>query len=597
MAEDPETERLRMAVDVAGLGLWRFDVVDRTLEWDARTKALYGLPPDAETTVETFQTGLHPDDRDSVIALLDEALKDRARDRFELEHRTVGPDGAVRWVLGHGRVVRDDTGRALALFGTSRDVTDRKEVELALAESERRFDLAARAHGIGVFDWSVKTGRLVWSEQEQRLFGLEPGAFGGTIEAWSARVHPDDLAVTRERLGDAMAAGDDTVDFAFRVVRPDGEVRQIEGSARILYDAAGEAEQMIGVNIDVTDRRRAEDALRDSEARLRTLSDNLPSAMIYQIAVPEDGLDRRFLYVSGRCEELNGVPASAVIEDAAALYGLIAPEERERVGAIEARCTVDLTPFDVECRFVLADGRSRWFRLISAPRRMPGGGTIWDGLQIDVTDQRQAEQRRRLLTDELNHRVKNTLAIVQALSVQTFREDTSSAEARARFESRLGALSTAHDLLTEENWEGASLQQVVQSALSGPFAPERADRLVIEGPDHRLTPKTAVSLAMALHELGANASKHGAWSGPEGRVRVGWTLAFVPDGRRIELRWEESGGPEVRPPSRRGFGSRLVGRGLAAELGGEVALDYAPAGVVCTISAVLRNEDLAAARS
>jgi two-component sensor histidine kinase len=198
-----------------------------------------------------------------------------------------------------------------------------------------------------------------------------------------------------------------------------------------------------------------------------------------------------------------------------------------------------------------------------------------------AVEQARAEQHQLLLINELNHRVKNTLASVQGIAFQTLRGEVSLVEARARFEARLMALSGAHNLLTEENWGGASLDRVVSDSIE--HLTGEAGRFDVEGEPLRLVPRAALALAMALHELGTNAVKYGALSAEGGRVSIDWTQT----GDRLHLIWRECGGPPVEPPSRRGFGSRLIERGLAADLGGTAALRFDPAGLRCDIQASL----------
>ncbi|HEY5722110.1 MAG TPA: HWE histidine kinase domain-containing protein [Allosphingosinicella sp.] len=200
----------------------------------------------------------------------------------------------------------------------------------------------------------------------------------------------------------------------------------------------------------------------------------------------------------------------------------------------------------------------------------------------DVTERRRAEERQRLLVNELNHRVKNTLALVQGLALQSFKQGRDLDEARAAFQDRLAALAAAHDMLTRENWEGATLAQLAQEAVGHHNA--REERIMIEGPDLVLSPKAAVSLVMALHELGTNAAKYGALSAPSGRVTLGWRVA---DGERLRLEWRERGGPAVTAPGQRGFGFRMIERALASDLAGSARIAFEPEGLVCGIDAPL----------
>jgi two-component sensor histidine kinase len=186
----------------------------------------------------------------------------------------------------------------------------------------------------------------------------------------------------------------------------------------------------------------------------------------------------------------------------------------------------------------------------------------------------------------LNHRVKNTLATVQSIASQTLRNTPSITAARPALEERLFALSRAHDVLTRENWEGAGLIEIVWEALA-PYRHERENRLHLEGPDVRLSPRMALATAMALQELATNAVKYGALSDAGGQVRIAWGVTRENGGQRLHLTWSESGGPPVKPPQRRGFGTRLIERSLAQDLSGTVEIEFAPTGVVCTVNAPL----------
>jgi two-component sensor histidine kinase len=200
------------------------------------------------------------------------------------------------------------------------------------------------------------------------------------------------------------------------------------------------------------------------------------------------------------------------------------------------------------------------------------------GAMETMVEMREHEARQKLLLDELNHRVKNTLASVQSVAAQTLRDSAGMDEARDLFIERLMALSSTHDLLVAHQWESATLRELAHATLE-PYGRPYS----YTGEDLRLDPNLAVSLGMALHELTTNALKHGAWLGA-GRVDIEVTRQ---GGDQIWIVWRESGGPPVRRPRGRGFGSRLLERGVAGEMGGEVSIEFAPAGVICTIRAPL----------
>jgi len=205
---------------------------------------------------------------------------------------------------------------------------------------------------------------------------------------------------------------------------------------------------------------------------------------------------------------------------------------------------------------------------------------------VDVTDRqrqerelREKEEKLRLMVLELNHRVKNNLATVQAIAMQTLSGDRPAAAMRETFLQRISALATAHDILTQEQWEGATLHSIAKGVLSALSA--AADRVRIAGPDVHLCSKAALAFSMAFHELGTNALKYGALSPGGGQVDL--CTSIEPGYLNVE--WKESGGPPVQPPARRGFGSRLLERGLAAELEGSVDMQFETTGVRCAISA------------
>lgn len=230
-------------------------------------------------------------------------------------------------------------------------------------------------------------------------------------------------------------------------------------------------------------------------------------------------------------------------------------------------------------------GRYRVLQTDARPRFSASGeflGMI--GVNVDITERQEAERGRELLVAELNHRVKNTLAVVQAIAHQTFRSSASPIEARKSFEGRLTTLSAAHNLLTQTNWERVPLKELADLTLGG--SGTNANRISISGPNILLPPKEAVSIAMALHELCTNAVKYGALSNDEGRITVTWAQ---PKSDHLELRWVESGGPPVVSPTHRGFGSLLLERTLAQDLEGEVKIEFRPEGLVCSIVAPLTH--------
>lgn len=238
-------------------------------------------------------------------------------------------------------------------------------------------------------------------------------------------------------------------------------------------------------------------------------------------------------------------------------------------------------PFTLEKRYVRPDGEPVW--VVTHVTRLTdeaGAPSGFFSVTTDVTERKEQERIRAWLLAELNHRVKNNLSTVQALAHHSRMSTSSAEEFEATFNARLMALSRAHDLLTRETWTSAPLSDVVNGTLA-PFALDDDRRIVIGGPEVRLSPTAAVTMTLAFHELATNAAKFGALSRPEGRVAVEWLVDTERNGGAVDLCWRESCGPVVAPPVRRGFGSRLIERGAPRELGGVARLDFQPGGLAC----------------
>ena len=240
---------------------------------------------------------------------------------------------------------------------------------------------------------------------------------------------------------------------------------------------------------------------------------------------------------------------------------------------------------DPEIHYRRKDGSEFWAIIFINPVRDERGDVVQYFVSlVDHTRHRKEQAQLRMLINELSHRVKNTLATVQSIASQALRKASDPEVVRESIESRLFALARSHDLLTRENWEGAGLLDLVKAALE-PFgvAESRSERFVITGKNIRLPPKATLALGIAFHELATNAAKYGAFSNETGSIVVGGKIEPRPEGNRLILHWKEKDGPPVTPPSRKGFGSQLIERGLTHELEARVHLDYRADGVICTI--------------
>lgn len=320
-----------------------------------------------------------------------------------------------------------------------------------------------------------------------------------------------------------------------------------------------------------------EAAHRESDERYRLI---LEGASDYAIMATD--LDQKVTIWNAGAQQILGWAATELIGQAfPAIW--TAEDLASRADDQERTLCLERGRADEERWHLRKDGSAFWSHTLMMPLRKDDGRLI-GFLKIlrDRTKQRADDEKHSLLINELNHRVKNTLATVQSIAAQTLRSAPSAEQGRAALNQRLLALSRAHDVLTRESWEGAELVEIVALAVS-PYRGPDASRIVTDGPVVRLTPRTALALAMVLQELATNAAKYGALSTPAGRLSILWIL----EADVISLRWEEMDGPPVVPPLRRGFGSRLIQRSLSAEVGAGASIKFAPSGVICNITAAV----------
>ncbi|KHL26606.1 histidine kinase [Croceibacterium mercuriale] len=292
------------------------------------------------------------------------------------------------------------------------------------------------------------------------------------------------------------------------------------------------------------------------------------------------------MVVSDRCKQNFGRPISQPFTYAD-LKQAVHPDDRERRDAALAAAIGNGDDYDIEYRILTPAGEERWLQVRGqAHARADGTPLIVVGTSQDVTARRQAEDHRALLANELSHRVKNTLATLQSIVAQTIRNANSLEAAGETLSARIMSMAAANDLLINERWESAPITDLFRRALA-PFGVDDADRFYLSGPDVRLQPRVAIAFALALHELATNASKYGALSLADGSVTIDWQVVTDTRPASLQVIWTEEGGPAVTPPDRLGFGSRLIERVLALEIGGTAKLDYRPEGVVFTAEAPL----------
>ncbi len=335
-----------------------------------------------------FLAGLHPGDRDWVDQAVKATLDPAGDGTYDIAYRTIGlTDGVERWISAKGQAFFEQ-GRPVRFIGTVRDITESRQAEQTLRETEERYRLAARATNDAIWDWNLHTDHIRWNDAVRTLFGYAPEEVGPSGKWWTSRIHPDDRERIKTSIHAAIDGATENWTEEYRFLRADGSHADILDRGYVLRDEGGKAVRMIGAMLDITERKKA-------------------------------------------------------------------------------------------------------------------------------------EEHQRLLTAELQHRVKNTLAMVQAIASQTLRGATDIDEAREAFSARLISLGRAHDILTQASWTAAPIVDVVEGALSVHRQAD-ASRIRVNGPNVLLGAKPALSLALALHELATNAAKYGALSTANGAVDLRW---------------------------------------------------------------------------
>lgn len=473
--------------------------------------------------------------------------------------------------------VRDQAGAVIGIFVQGVDVTDRLAAEEALRQSEAQFRTFAESMPNHVWT-STPDGRLNWFNPQVYIYaGARPGDMdnGG----WASIVHPDDLPRTAAAWNDALTSGV-FYETEFRLRRHDGTYRWHIARAVPIHNDRGAILQWIGTNTDIDDQKVAAQRLAESERRLH-LSQNAAGISALELDVATGTV----FGTEGFWDLWGLTPRDS--EHISVLESIVIPEDKDVRSTPETRAKGTAVP-NVEYRIRRADtGALRWLsRSIDFVHDHNGKPIKMFGVMQDITDRKESEARQQMLTHELEHRIKNILSMVSAIASQTLR-NTDLETARTTFTDRLRALAKAHDILNDTRWTDASLMQVVANTVA--VFPD--GQITMEGPPVSLTPKMALTLALAINELGTNAFKYGALSTSAGTVAITWTLSEDIDAkdRKFQLRWTEAGGPKVTAPQRKGFGTFLVERVLAGDFDGSVALDYNETGVTCVLTSPMPN--------
>jgi PAS domain S-box-containing protein len=447
------------------------------------------------------------------------------------------------------------------------DVTDRRRAEAERAESEASFAALFEQAAVGMALVGLDGSWLRVNQRLCAMLGYEEAEIRRLT--FQQLTHPDDLALDMAQVQRLLRGEASAYAMEKRYFRKDGQVMWAQLTVSLLRDAGGRPDRFVSVVEDIGARKAAEEAVTLGQRRLE-MATGAAALGVWEWATGD-----QLVHYSPRARDIAGFSPDEPVTIEKVLAATH-PDDRALLVERTGRAWSADDQLGAEYRVVHPERGERWVRAYSTGAPDEGGGVRLFGTIEDVTAQRQAEERLRLLMREVDHRANNLLTVVQSVVALT-RADAVEPFRRA-LDGRIQAMARAHQLLAASRWEGADLRRLAQEELK-PYGLGEDGRIFLEGPPVHVSPAQAQALGLALHELATNAAKYGALSLPAGWVRVDWSG----EGGLLELTWREGGGPPVTVPTRRGFGTTILAHSLGGSLGGFVEMDWAPEGVTARL--------------
>lgn len=513
---------------------------------------------------------IHPHDREGVRQRFLTTVE--GHQRFEVDYRLRTARGEYRWVMDTGHPRFGPDGRLVGYIGSVIDIHERRQVQDELARVAEQLTLVT----------NTVPALIAYVDDEQRYqfnnrgyaewFGYEPDDLRGRHlrDALGDEVYELIRPHVEQTLAGEVASFDEQIPYT------SGGTRYIHGQYVPRFRLDGSVAGFYALVTDITSSKQAEEALRRSEARLRA------AQQVGGIGTFEWDIRADQNMWSPELEALYGLEPGGFSGTFEAWAALVHPDDLARARD-DVQRSLETGDFESEWRVQLPDGETRWLEARGWVERGAQGEPLrMIGVNLDITERKRHDEHLRTVMAELNHRVKNTLATIDAIAHQMLHQADNLQAFGEAFRPRLRSMAAAHSLLTRSEWSGADLRDILLTELKARVA--SLEHLVLAGPAVLIKPKAALALHMAIHELATNASKYGALSVPAGRVRVSWEAGVRRGEPWLELTWKEQDGPAVAEPPAAGFGSQMVSDVIEYELDGTVERHFESDGLRCRIA-------------
>jgi PAS domain S-box-containing protein len=566
---DENERHLSFAMKIGqSVGIFEWDVSRDAVVVDKQFLNVFGLPAElshAPLPLVQFIQAIHEDDRDRVAAAISKTVETGCE--YEEQFRVSGADNASRYVLAKGECQRTAFGTPGRFTGVVFDISRQYRDEVALRESEARLRSVMNS-----LDKGYCIAEMIRDPE------------GKPIDYRYIEINPrfEEMTglkdATGHRMLDLVPNLEEKWARIYGRVAYEGETVHFEDYSEAMgrwFSCFATPVQPYGrfavVFKDTTEERAIQDALLKSEAEFRTITEAMPHLVFRANIMGELDFCSPSLYeftgLSPKDGDIGGGFAQA-----------IHAEDFQEAVSLWSRSLKSGEAYDHEFRLRHHSGEYRWVLTRTRAVHDKDGNVLqWLGTCTDIHELKLAQEEKQLMLGEMNHRVKNSLAMVHAMVSQTLRQADNIQDASNAIQSRISMMARAHDRLVSSNWLDAHITEVVEAAID----PHRskAHNFVISGPDLRIGSKQSLALTMALHELATNATKYGALHTPEGTVEITWDIRNI-DGQDIfSFSWTEVGGPLVEKPTRKGFGSRMIEQAVAVYFNGEAELEFAPEGL------------------